>query len=989
MLLKLQVGATLALTSLSSAHKTHAFNASQAVGSQTLEAPYPYVFPVLQNGPSLNNGLFPMQLCHGFKLEEASIDQLQRAMSNGTLTSVQIVLCYMRRVYQTDGYIRSIMEINPDMLEIAEALDIERAQGNVRGPLHGIPFLVKDNIGTKDKMETTAGSWVLLGSVIPRDAHVVHLLRESGAVLMGHATLSEWADMRSNTYSEGYSARGDQARSPYNLTTTPGGSSSGSAAAVAANIITFALGTETDGSIINPAERNSLVGIKPTVGLTSRAGVIPESHNQDTVGCLAKTVRDATYCLDAIYGPDLRDNYTLVQQAPEGGFSQFLSSKGALNGAKFGLPWLSFWQWASEDQQQQLLELISLIESAGATIINGTELPYWQTIVSPDGWNWDYGTTRGFPNESEYTYVKVDFYNDIANYLAELNNTSIRSLEDIVQYNLDNVGSEGGVPNVHPAFASGQDGFTASLATEGIMNETYWQALAFCHRTSREEGIDAALSYNGANLTALLVPPDVGQTYQIAAQAGYPMVTLPAGVSPETGMPFGLALMGTAWSESSASLPTPNSTKSYWHRDPSKVLFGHRTTPSLPTKADLVIIGSGISGAAAAHFLHENDKGKHLDIVMLEAREACWGATGRNGGHCQPLLYSALPEVGAFELRNYQTLKALVEKHNIPCDWRSVSGCHAYMDADMFATGLKEVQYLQENHPEIAKLVKVITKESQNPSLSDLRIPTAAGAFLQAHAASLWPYKLVSWMLETLLSSNKQGVGNFNLQTNTPVTHLQNIDGESWIVHTPRGMIATDKILLTTNAYTSHLLPKFSDLIVPVRGEMSALIPPPSMSPASSTHKPLEHTYVFIGHGKQNINQDDYLVQRPFAPENAKQNGAGELMFGGGRSYAANAGLGVSDDSSIDDPAAAYLRRELNVVLDLQNQDHELDATWEWSGIMGYSRDGHPWVGAVGEDLGGAGAAKGLFVCAGFTGHGMPNTCLSAKAAVEIMLGAG
>ncbi|RFU32293.1 hypothetical protein B7463_g4036, partial [Scytalidium lignicola] len=442
------------------------------------------------------------------------------------------------------------MEINPDVLEIAAALDQERAHGKVRGPLHGIPFLVKDNIGTKDKMETTAGSWALLGSVIPRDAHVVALLRQAGAVLMGHATLSEWADMRSNIYSEGYSARGGQCRSPYNLTTTPGGSSSGSAAAVAANQMMFALGTETDGSVINPAERNALVGIKPTVGLTSRAGVIPESHNQDTVGCLARTVRDATYCLDAIYGRDSRDNYTLVQQAPKDGYSQFLSTKKILKGAKFGLPWLSFWQLAPQNQQEQLLELIHLIKSAGAEIINGTELPYWQTIISPDGWDWDYGSTRGHPNESEYTYVKVDFYNDIANYLAELNNTNIRSVADIVKYNIDNVGSEGGIPNVHPAFQSGQDGFNASLASGGIMDETYWQALNFCHRTTREEGIDAALHNNGNKLTALLVPPDVGQTYQIAAQAGYPMVTLPAGVSPSTGMPFGLALMGTAWSES-------------------------------------------------------------------------------------------------------------------------------------------------------------------------------------------------------------------------------------------------------------------------------------------------------------------------------------------------------------------------------------------------------------------------------------------------------
>jgi len=355
-------------------------------------------------------------------------------------------------------------------------------------------------------METTAGSWALLGSVIPRDAYVVHRLREEGAVLMGHATLSEWADMRSNNYSEGFSARGGQCRSPYNLTTNPGGSSSGSGAAVAANLITFALGTETDGSVINPAERNNLVGIKPTVGLTSRAGVIPESHNQDTLGCLSRTVRDATYCLDGIYGPDPQDNYTLVQQAPTNGYAQFLTTKHALKGAVFGLPWISFWQYTPPNQLSQLLELLDLIKSAGATIINGTEFKD-PSLISPYGWDWDYGTHRGYPNESEYTVVKVDFYNDIKAYLAE-----------IVQYDIDNVGEEGGLPNVHPAFQSGQDGFDASLATKGVMDETYWQALAFCHKATREDGIDYALHYNGMNLTALLAPPDVGQTYQQSAQ---------------------------------------------------------------------------------------------------------------------------------------------------------------------------------------------------------------------------------------------------------------------------------------------------------------------------------------------------------------------------------------------------------------------------------------------------------------------------------------
>lgn len=196
---------------------------------------------------------------------------------------------------------RAVMEINPDVLQIAEALDLERAQGHVRGPLHGIPFLVKDNIGTKDKMETTAGSWMLLGSVIPRDAYVVHRLRESGAMLMGHATLSEWADMRSNIYSEGYSARGGQARSPYNLTTTPGGSSSGSAGAVAANLVTFALGTETDGSVINPSERNALIGIKPTVGLTSRAGYVSVSALTDSTDMLVLSLSRIIKTLSAAW----------------------------------------------------------------------------------------------------------------------------------------------------------------------------------------------------------------------------------------------------------------------------------------------------------------------------------------------------------------------------------------------------------------------------------------------------------------------------------------------------------------------------------------------------------------------------------------------------------------------------------------------------------------------------------------------------------------
>lgn len=461
----------LAINTNLDASRHHGFG----VESQTLGRPLPFDFP----DPDAANSaeLFPMPKCHGVVIEEASIDELQEYLSHGNLTSQQLAMCYLQRIWQTDDYINAVLEINPDFLELALGLDAERRDGHIRGPLHGIPFMVKENIATKDRMETTAGSWALLSSVVPRDAHVVAKLRAAGALLTGKATLSEWADMRSNNYSEGYSARGGQCRSAYNLTVSPGGSSSGSAVGVAANVFPFALGTETDGSIINPAGRNSIVGFKPTVGLTSRAGVVPESAHQDSVGCFGKSVRDVTYVLDAIYGPDERDNYTLAQvgHTPSEGYAQYLTNKTTLCNAIFGIPWSSFWVYASDEQLEVLLSMIALIESAGATIVNNTELLDYETIVSPDGWNWDYGTTRGYPNESEYTVVKVDFYNNIKSYLADLNNTHIRSLEDIVEYNYANDGSEGGNPWPlgNPAFYSGQDGFLASTETKGVMNETY------------------------------------------------------------------------------------------------------------------------------------------------------------------------------------------------------------------------------------------------------------------------------------------------------------------------------------------------------------------------------------------------------------------------------------------------------------------------------------------------------------------------------------
>ena len=255
--------------------------------------------------------------------------------------------------------------------------------------------------------------------------------------------------------------------------------------------------------------------------------------------------------MDAIYGVDQRDNYTLAQEGmtPEGGYAQFLADSSALKGAVFGIPWNSFWHYADPEQLRVLKTMLCHLTKAGAIIVNGTEITNYETLVAP-WWDWDWGTNRGYPNESEYTVVKVDFYNNIKAYLSELENTNIRSLEDIVQFNYDNDGTEGGHPWPlgNPAFYSGQDGFLASLATKGVQDETYFQALDFVQSQCRK-GIDDALNFGGKRLAGLLVPPQVAQAPQIAAQAGYPVITIPAGTHSATGMAFGLAIMQTAYAE--------------------------------------------------------------------------------------------------------------------------------------------------------------------------------------------------------------------------------------------------------------------------------------------------------------------------------------------------------------------------------------------------------------------------------------------------------
>ncbi|KAJ2957915.1 hypothetical protein NQZ79_g6407 [Umbelopsis isabellina] len=483
--------------------------------------------------------------CYGFLLEEADIDAIQRTLQSGRLSSRQVVHCYVERVNKVNPYLRAIIEINPDLYGLAESLDEERQKGHVRGPMHGIPILVKDNIATADKMNTTCGSddrgKALLGSVVPRDAHVVSLLREAGAIIIGKANLAEWADIRSTNYSEGWSARGGQSRNAYNLTQDPAGSSSGSAHSVAANMVSVAIGTETDGSVIGPAQRAGIIGIKPTVGITSRSGVVPEARSQDTVGVFGRTFMDAAHVLNIIRGVDNEDPVTKQQigRIPPS-YIPYVSDASALRGIRIGIPWNRIWQSSTTiNQLPQLLYAVYELMEAGAIIINNTDIPSIEEISpDPPSWNWSYKNSLGRNNESEFTVVCYEFKRNLNKYLAELKESPMRTLTDIIQYNLNHSEIEMKYFKQELLVTCDADPFT---------EEEYKAALAYTRKTTRQQGIDAALKKY--NVEALLVPSDNWSlSSQIPAQAGYPMVTIPAGID-LFGVPFGISLWGTAYSE--------------------------------------------------------------------------------------------------------------------------------------------------------------------------------------------------------------------------------------------------------------------------------------------------------------------------------------------------------------------------------------------------------------------------------------------------------
>lgn len=382
------------------------------------------------------------------------------------------------------------------------------------------------------------------------------------------------------------------------------------------------------------------------------------------------------------------------------------------------------------------------------------------------------------------------------------------------------------------------------------------------------------------------------------------------------------SILSTTSSLKPAGLPCPNSSGSFWHSEPSPFLLKHRTSSNLPTTADVVIIGSGITGASAARFLAEDPRAASLKVVMLEAREACWGATGRNGGHCQPLLFHRTPEVAAFELRNVEAVRSYIAENEVDCEWRQVTGCQTIWDDTLMKSIAQEVKQLQNSHPDIGKLVRAVTDKTE---LAKHRVAAgAAGATLTQGAGCLWPYKYVTFILEELVRA-----GKLNLQTNTPVTDISPGSASASIITTPRGKIEASHVILATNGYTSRLVPSFTDLIVPVRCEMSALHPP-------KNSERLPSSYGFVGAHGQNPNYDDYLIQRPFYEDMNGVRRGGHLMFGGGRGAARLPCVGVWEDDVIDQGEAEYLRKGLLDTLDLGGEledKEELVASHQWTGI--------------------------------------------------------
>ena len=470
-----------------------------------------------------------------FQLEEIAIADLTASMRSGDRTTRSIVSQYLSRIQELDRQgpmLQSVIETNPDALNISEELDRERDAGTVRSPLHGVPVLLKDNIDTADQMTTTAGSLALQGSIPLGDSTVARRLREAGAVLLGKANLSEWANYRSTRSSSGWSARGGQCRNPYVLDRSPCGSSSGSGVAVSANLVTVAIGTETDGSIVCPASTNGIVGIKPTVGLVSRSGIVPISATQDTAGPMARTVRDAVVVLGLIAGVDTRDPATeAAETLGLDDYTPFLDEAG-LTGARIGVQRSAFGFHPLVDRLIE--DAIVLMRDRGATIVDPIALRPSPTM-----------------RRAEVEVMAYEFKTGLNAYLAALPNGEIRSLADLIAFNEAHAGEE------MPYF--GQERLIEAQRRGSLSEDRYQEAHAVARRLSREEGIDRAMDTD--DLDAVIAPTGgpawvidhvngdhfSGGSSSLAAVAGYPNITVPAGYV--QGLPVGLSFFGRAWSE--------------------------------------------------------------------------------------------------------------------------------------------------------------------------------------------------------------------------------------------------------------------------------------------------------------------------------------------------------------------------------------------------------------------------------------------------------
>src|SRR5438067_7588818 len=471
-----------------------------------------------------------------FEFEETTIAELQEAMRSGRQTSRGITEAYLGRIQDVDRqnvFLNSVIELNPDALAMAENLDKERNTGHMRGPLHGIPILIKDNIDTADRMQTTAGSLALVGQPAPRDAYIVERLRESGAVILGKTNLSEWANIRSRHSTSGWSGRGGLTRNPFALDRNPSGSSSGSGAAASANLCAAAIGTETDGSIISPASACGLVGIKPTVGLVSRSGIIPISHTQDTPGSMARTVADAATLLGALTGIDPRDDATngsRGKSAPD--YTAFLKVD-ALRGARVGVVRKYF--GFSEALDKLMGDAIDAIKQAGATVIDPVEI----ATISQLG-------------ASEIIVLLFELKADLNRYLAERGlKDGPRTLADLIKFNDVNRATE--------MAYFGQDQFLEAQEKGPLTTKSYLDALTKNHTLAREQGIDAITKK--FKLDALIAPTrgpawltdlingdrSSGSCTTLPAVAGYPHITVPAGYV--HGLPVGISFFGAAYSE--------------------------------------------------------------------------------------------------------------------------------------------------------------------------------------------------------------------------------------------------------------------------------------------------------------------------------------------------------------------------------------------------------------------------------------------------------